>query len=48
MLERHPCSKDSQAPGPPHSLRCRVWVVDAEGRAVGVVTPTDTLRLVIA
>lgn len=27
---------------------CRVYVVDEEGKAVGVVTPTDALRLVSA
>jgi CBS domain-containing protein len=26
----------------------RVWVVDGEGKAVGVVTPTDVLRMVIS
>lgn len=33
---------------PPIAVACRVYVVDEEGKAVGVVTPTDSLRLVSA
>lgn len=33
---------------PPIAVACRVYIVDEEGKAVGVVTPTDSLRLVSA
>lgn len=40
-------TRSAPLPCPP---RCssRVYIVDGEGRAVGVVTPTDALRIVTA
>lgn len=32
----------------PNPTPCSVYIVDDEGRAVGIVTPTDALRLVSA
>ena len=28
--------------------RCSVWIVDEAGKGIGVLTPTDALRLVVS
>lgn len=55
QAEHHPGQRASAAdPGKPEprcaafSWPCRVYIVDGEGQAVGVVTPTDVLRLLSA